>query len=124
MSWVKCYLVPVGKPRMTRRDKWARRPAVLRYRAFADALRSCLKGAVPKQARSVSWIAYFPMPASWSAKKRAQHAAAPHTAKPDRDNVDKAILDALFDDDAHVSDGVIKKRWDDGGGPRIEICFE
>ena len=32
-------IIPLGKPRMTQRDKWAKRPAVLRYRAFKDECR-------------------------------------------------------------------------------------
>jgi len=31
---------PVGKPRMTRKDKWAQRPCVLRYREWADRARA------------------------------------------------------------------------------------
>ena len=30
-------ITPIGKPRMTRADKWKQRPAVMRYRAFCDA---------------------------------------------------------------------------------------
>lgn len=28
-------ITPIGKPRMTRADKWKQRPPVMRYRAFA-----------------------------------------------------------------------------------------
>jgi len=31
---------PIPKPRQTRRDKWARRPCVLRYREWADQIRA------------------------------------------------------------------------------------
>jgi Holliday junction resolvase RusA-like endonuclease len=44
-----------------------------------------------------------------------------HRQKPDRDNIDKGILDALFKSDCGVAGGTIVKRWDDGKGPRIEI---
>lgn len=30
-------ITPIGKPRMTRADKWKQRPAVMRYRAFCAA---------------------------------------------------------------------------------------
>lgn len=46
-----------------------------------------------------------------------------HRAKPDRDNIDKALLDALFNDDSGIASGLIEKRWDDGNGPRIEAVF-
>jgi Holliday junction resolvase RusA-like endonuclease len=48
----------------------------------------------------------------------------PHRAKPDRDNIDKAILDALFPDDSVVAEGYLCKLWDDGKGARIEIEME
>ena len=32
-------ITPVPKPRMTRRDRWAKRPCVLRYWAFKDEVR-------------------------------------------------------------------------------------
>ena len=54
---------------------------------------------------------------------QAEMAGALHRAKPDRDNIDKAILDALFTDDSGIAAGHLEKRWDDGGGPRLEIIF-
>jgi Holliday junction resolvase RusA-like endonuclease len=113
---------PVGKPRMTQRDKWAERPAVMHYRAWADRARAAAPNR-PGDAKDVSWVAYFDLPASYSKKKRAALAGQPHRQKPDRDNVDKAVLDALFAQDCTVSDGTLRKRWDDGRGPRIEITI-
>jgi uncharacterized cupin superfamily protein len=70
---------------------------------------------------SVSWCAWFAFPASYSKKKRDLLRGNPHRLKPDRDNIDKAILDSLFAQDCTVSDGTLTKRWDDGNGPRIEV---
>jgi Holliday junction resolvase RusA-like endonuclease len=123
-------ITPMGKPRMTRRDSWAKRPCVVRYWTFKDALQATLElntdvldaisdGLIYR----VDWIAYFPVSKSWTKKKKAQHYGQIHQQKPDRDNVDKAILDALFKDDSIISDGRLSKRWDDGAGPRIEITF-
>lgn len=111
---------PMGAPRMTQRDKWKKRPVVLRYFAFKDKMRAACKRIMTAPA-TVSWTAYFPMPESWSAKKKAAMSGKPHCTKPDRDNVDKAILDALFEQDQCVATGTITKRWDDGLGARIEI---
>ena len=33
----------MGKPRMTQRDKWKKRPCVLRYHAFRDKMRHVIK---------------------------------------------------------------------------------
>ncbi|MBC8923069.1 RusA family crossover junction endodeoxyribonuclease, partial [Escherichia coli] len=35
----KYSITPLGKPRMTRADKWKQRPPVLRYRVFCDEVR-------------------------------------------------------------------------------------
>lgn len=115
---------PMGKPRMTQRDKWKKRPVVLRYRAWADLARA----SVPVPASrfiadplTVSWTAYLPMPKSWSCKKKDFMRGTLHRQKPDRDNIDKAILDALFTSDCGVAAGTLVKRWDDGRGPRVEV---
>jgi hypothetical protein len=38
-SMPKYIITPVGKPRMTRSDKWKQRPPVIRYRMFCDEAR-------------------------------------------------------------------------------------
>lgn len=125
---------PIGKPRMTQADKWKRRPCVLEYRRWADKARETLvreitagllgtDNKLPKGIYDVSWIAYIGMAESWSKKKRALLSGKPHFGKPDRDNIDKAILDALFSDDRGVASGALIKNWDDGIGPRIELVI-
>lgn len=118
-------IVPMGKPRMTRADKWKKRPCVMRYREFADELRK-QAGEMPGGVYDVSWVAYLPMPKSWSNKKREAMRGTMHQQKPDRDNIDKAILDSLFKDDSGIATGSICKMWDDGGGARInlEVTFK
>ena len=62
----------------------------------------------------VSIVAWFPMPSSWSMKKRRQHDLRWHTQKPDADNVGKAVLDALkehWTDDCQVAILTVQKRW-------------
>jgi Holliday junction resolvase RusA-like endonuclease len=87
-------------------------------------MRSCVRVDHISGVSSVSWVAYFPIPQSWSKKKKAEMAGQLHRQVPDRDNVDKAILDALFKDDSGIAAGHIEKRWDDGNGPRIELEIE
>lgn len=113
----------MGKPRMTQRDKWAKRPTVMRYYEFKSRLKSYFSGHMQDLvgARELSWVAYIGMPYSWSLKKKKEMAGKPHLSKPDRDNIDKAILDSLFEDDSRIWRGSMEKRWDDFGGERLEI---
>ena len=104
---------PLGKPRMTRRDKWKKRPCVMRYRAWADTVRAAA-GAVPPAMRvqRLSWVATFEPPKSWSKLKRNDAIGNAHCVKPDRDNIDKAVLDILYPrGDQAISCGTIEKRW-------------
>jgi len=113
--------VPMGKPRMTRRDKWAKRGCVLRYRDWADEARRAAPANLMADPVRVDWVAYLPIPKSWSKKRRAVAAGQVCRSKPDRDNLDKALLDALWPQDAGVAVGMMVKRWDDGRGPRMEV---
>jgi len=115
---------PMGKPRMTQRDKWAKRPAVMRYRAWSDKARASAKEQnfdLTVCPEAVSWVAYFDIPKSWPKKKRLAMEGKAHRQKPDRDNVDKAVLDTFWKEDSGVSRGSLEKRWDDGKGARIEV---
>ena len=114
---------PVGKPRMTRRDKWMERPCVMRYRAFCDAVRSQTK-MTPPDALDVTF--HVPMPKSWSKRKRGTMDGEPHRQKPDLDNMLKALLDALAKnsdgkvDDANVWAVNARKVWAERGSIVIE----
>ena len=105
------YLItPVPAPRMTRSDKWKKRDCVMRYFRFRDEVRLNKVTLEPFG----SHVTFFmPMAKSWSRKKRAKMLGVPHQQKPDVDNLCKALLDALFDDDAHVFDVRITKVWSD-----------
>lgn len=111
-------ITPIGKPRQTQRDRWAQRPAVLRYRAFCDELRHKFKYALPDV---LVLEFHMPMPASWSAKKRAAHLGKPHQQKPDIDNLCKAVMDALSPDDSYVYVLHATKYW--GENPGIDILL-
>lgn len=113
----------VGAPRMTQSDKWNKRPCVVAYRSVKDAIRDKAPELPPADSViSLSWTAYFVPPMSWSVKKRAAAIGTRHQSKPDRDNIDKTILDALYDDDHKIASGTICKRWDVTA--RIDIILE
>lgn len=106
---------PVPKPRQTRSDKWKQRPCVMRYRAFADSVR---KSGV-EIGDTVGVTFFLPMPPSWSKKKRKEMDGRAHQQKPDIDNLVKALLDAVFDDDSHVYFVRAEKYWSESGSFQI-----
>jgi Holliday junction resolvase RusA-like endonuclease len=127
---MKLFVTPVPKPRMTQKDRWAKRPAVVRYYAFCDELRvawgndtlekppGALSTTFPVPAR-LRLIFGIPMPQSWSKRKKALMVGVAHQSRPDVDNLAKAFLDALCEDDSYVWDLHASKVWSDV--PYIEI---
>ena len=111
---------PMGAPRMTQSDKWKKRPCVMRYRDWKDKARAAAGELPPVETiQSVSWLAVFSTPKSWSKKKKAAAIDQLHRSKPDRDNIDKALLDALFPEDSGIAAGTLEKRW--GIAERLEV---
>jgi Holliday junction resolvase RusA-like endonuclease len=111
-------ITPVPKPRQTQSDKWKKRPAVLRYRAFADECR-LNKIQIPESGSTVTFR--LPMPKSWSKKKRAEMSGKPHQQKPDADNLGKAIMDAVLKEDCEVWDIRFTKLWSINGSITVKI---
>ncbi len=106
---------PVGKPRQTQRDRWAKRPAVLRYRAFCDAVRAQWPAdlALPLAFHVVFRL---PIPKSRRTGVDALTEGQPHDQKPDVDNMVKALLDALCAEDKAVWHVDAVKLWTLGDG--------
>lgn len=112
----------MGKPRMTRRDVWKKRPVVLRYHEYCDRIRA----AAPKQVNSadvyaVKITAYIAMPPSWSKREKAENFGMYHRSRPDWDNIGKAVCDALFEEDSAIGEGSTRKIWCHEGDQRTEI---
>lgn len=68
---------------------------------------------------------YLPRPKRLMRKKDPA-GAIPHTAKPDRDNLEKSLMDALkglaWRDDSQVFDGPVSKWYAEKDGlPRVEV---
>jgi Holliday junction resolvase RusA-like endonuclease len=104
-------LTPIGKPRMTQRDKWKRRPVVDAYYAFKDELNRQADKEYFVLEDTLTIDFYLPMPVSWSKKKRAQMEGKPHQQKPDIDNLLKSIFDCLTDDDSFIHSITARKFW-------------
>lgn len=115
-------LTPVGKPRMTQSDRWKQRPAVMRYRMFADELRFLAANRKFRLPDQFSVTFHLPMPASWPKKKREAMEGTPHQQKSDLDNLIKSVCDALREDDSTIWDVSARKLWAKEG--KIVICTE
>ena len=111
---------PVSKPRMTQRDRWKKRPCVLKFFAYRDLVRRL---ATPElqQAEALIMEFYLPFPKSYSKKLQAVLQGHPHRKKPDLDNLQKAVMDSLFTEDCRVYAVHARKYWDDGQGPRTIV---
>ncbi len=116
-------VAPVSKPRMTRADKWKRRPSVLKFFAFRDAIKQELKRLFALQNnplnidfRSIEIVFHIPTPKSWSKKKHAIHDGKPHEQRPDLDNLLKAWNDCVFAEDSTVWRIHATKLWTSGPG--------
>jgi Holliday junction resolvase RusA-like endonuclease len=108
---------PFGKqrPRMTKRGH-TYTPAETSVRAalIANEAEKHFDAPISGPIR-VDVIAVFKPAKSWSAKKTREALGRPHTQKPDKDNVEKLVLDALngiaYPDDSQVWDGGTRKVW-------------
>ena len=74
---------------------------------------------------SVRIEADYPMPQSWGKKQREEARGTYADRKPDLDNIEKAVLDALngvaWTDDKSVVVLIARKKWADHGGVEITI---
>ena len=117
-------VAPFAKPRMSQRDRWAKRQVVIDYFAFRDTVKLEIKRLLALQNnddKNKSWeeldISFFiPMPKSWSKKKRSEMAGTPHKQRPDLDNYIKGLLDALLEEDWKVWRVSARKIWVDTEG--------
>ena len=102
---------------MTQRDKWQKRPAVLRYRAFCDEVRA---HGVRLPESDAHIIFHMPMPSSWSQRKRKEMIGQPHQQRPDLDNLIKALGDAVHVEDSGLWDYRATKVWAETGAIEIK----
>jgi Holliday junction resolvase RusA-like endonuclease len=99
---------PISAPRQVQSDRWRSRPAVARYRAYRDELH--IKGLqIPEPFHHFVFV--LAMAPSWSEAKKQANDGMPHHLKPDRDNLEKAVLDAYFGEDRHIWHGAATKIW-------------
>lgn len=106
-------ITPIPKVRMTQSDRWKKRPAVVRYFSYCDKLRELLPDYVVPEVLQIEFG--MPMANSWSKKKRGMLLGMPHQQKPDIDNLAKAFMDALCEDDSYIYKLEATKIWSTEG---------
>ena len=102
--------------------------------SFKAAIAIAAREAVPPELTplrgliALHWVAYLPRPKRLMGKKHGD-GPCPALCKPDRDNIDKAICDALVDagifaDDKDIWTGSQRKYYaEKDGAPRAEIMI-
>lgn len=101
------FVDPMGKPRMTQRDKWKKRAVVERYFAYRDAVRLQANLCNFELTGELEIEFHIPAPKE---KNRELYRDMPHTKKPDIDNLIKAFLDC-FEEDKMIHTIKAKKIW-------------
>ena len=111
MKRYRVYGIPRGKPRMTRSDKWKKRKCVVNYWEWCDAIRDAMginekiHLMMPVEVSITFWL---PIPKSRKDLKPMDW----HCQKPDKDNLEKGLLDAIFENDEFVcSSAKVEKKW-------------
>jgi len=104
-------ITPVSAPRQNRSDRWRKRPVVLRYRAYSDALRQACLANDFVLGEQIYLEFHIPTPKSWSQKKKDKMIGTPHRQRPDTDNLAKGIMDSLLPEDCKVWHIQAKKFW-------------
>ena len=116
MDGISVEIRPVPKPRMTGKSAIYSDTAK-RYYSWKDEL-NLLVGNF-RCGHELSLVFTMPMPKSWSKAKRAAMDTTPHQQKPDIDNLIKAVLDALYEDDSCVWNISAAKFWGTEGQIQI-----
>ncbi len=104
---------------MTRSDVWKKRPVVVKYWAFKTEFKNALRKNNIKIKDELYIEFNIGMPKSWSKKKRKELNGSFHNKRPDIDNLLKAVLDAIFEEDSHVHTVYARKFWSEN--PSIVI---
>lgn len=121
-------IAPMGAVRMTQRSKWAdpRAQSYLQYKqSMGYIVRNNIKEPI-KGPISVTLGFYYPIPMSWSKKKKELAYDLLPTVKPDIDNAVKGVFDALnkiaWEDDDLITDLMTFKRYSEE--PKILIKIQ
>ena len=88
---------------------------MVKYRAFADEIRLRFNVLNLELKDKLDCIFIIKMPKSWSNKKRLEMSGKPHMQRPDIDNIEKSLQDALCKEDSHIWKHRTDKIWGESG---------
>ena len=122
MNFTVYDIKPVPKPRMTSSSRYKTTEQEAVYYAFGREVRR-MHITIPESGYHVIFV--LMMPLGWSEKKKnkMRHTAHQSGRGPDKDNLEKALLDSIFyknpkekkKNDAHIWNGTVSKVWGDSG---------
>jgi len=115
---------PAPRPRVTRRGTYNPKD----YTDYKNAIALLAEREKPKKIEGAVLLKIeyrFKMPNSWSKKKKVEMQGLWHTSRPDLDNLDKSIKDALsgvcYNDDSQVVLKQTNKVWSNNGMVHITV---
>ena len=115
-----------GRPRMTRAGHVYTPKATKQYES--DIRQAFIRQGGESFAGAPVMVeieASYPMPKSWNKRQKDEARGTYCDRKPDLDNIEKAVLDALngltWDDDKAVVILIASKHWADTGGVEITV---
>jgi hypothetical protein len=97
---------------MTQSSRWKTVQCEAAYYAFKDEVRR-MNVTLPEKGYHVLFVRK--MPKSWSDAKKDRMRHKGLQVIPDKDNLEKALMDAIFKNDSHIWDGRVSKVWGDDG---------
>ena len=104
-------IVPMGKPRMVRSDKYKKRPRVERYWAYKASLQTIATNLHYQMGNVLIVEFLMPMPKKWGQEERMKMLFTPHMQKPDSDNIVKGLQDAMMKNDESIYELHVRKIW-------------
>ena len=116
-----CVRIPIrvmGKPSMSRSDKWEKRPRVQRYWRQCDLIREAFGITLMNR---FLWADRLMVTAKFGTRVEELW-GKPHREKPDADNIYKGVCDALFKEDEMIYFAQSCKYW--GRSDCVEITVE
>lgn len=123
---------PMGAPRQNRHTMFSRHDGgrIERYHAYRDEIASRVLALIDAGVMRFGDLTAhlglcfrFPVPPSWPLKRRVEalNWGSYHRQKPDVDNLVKAFLDAVTDEDSDIADVRAIKVWCPEGEQGVQI---